>query len=77
MSGITPTILGQDGSRWVNAISTGNPGLGTKLLGISVGLGFEALKGLRWVNAISTGNPGLGTKLLGISIGLGFEALKG
>ena len=47
MSGITPTILGQDGSRWVNAIPTGNPGLGTKLLGISIGLGFEALKRLR------------------------------
>ena len=32
----------------VNPITTGNPILGTKLLGFSIGRGLGALKGLKW-----------------------------
>ena len=45
----------------VNASTTGNPFLGGKLLGTSIGRSSGALKGF--------GNPFLGDTLLGTSIG--------
>ena len=41
--------MGQDRLRWVNPFTTGNPFLGTKLLGFIIGRGSGALKGSRWV----------------------------
>ena len=50
---------------------TGNPNLGTKILGISIGTGFAEL-----LNAVTIGNPYfLGTHLLGLSIERGFAEL--
>ena len=39
---------GYRGFERVNPFTTGNPFLGTKLLGFSIGRGSGALKGLRW-----------------------------
>ena len=58
----------------LNPFSTGNPFLGTKLLGFSVGRGSGALRGL---TALYSWEPFILDRLLGNSLGRGLGALKG
>ena len=70
----------------IDAFTPGNPFWGTKLLGISIGRGFGAPKGLSFRQKtfpndknqrLHNWKPIFGYKLLGISIGRGIGALKG
>ena len=46
MSGTSVTWIGVYHKHWLNPFTTGNPFLGTKLLGFSMGRGLGAVKGL-------------------------------